>query len=314
MEPAPEPPRGGGDSAVEPEPRGGGESAPEPAGDAQLVPEARVEVGISTDAHPALELVRINRKGFKDFRSGHDRALCIWIPGGTTVLGDESSHAMESEKPAHAVYLRPYFVDKFPVTNEAYARFLKVAERHEHCHPDEPPGKSHVPSHWGSAEYTRVSAEPNCPVVFVDWFDAWAYLRWVGRRLPTEAEWEYASRGRRRFQFPWGNTSPDDRHANFARAVGHTSAVGGLPKGSACCGAMDMAGNVWEWIFDWKGPYAKAKEPRESPRGPDSGEHKIIRGGSWSSPEDSCRGAFRNWCDPLSRGPHIGFRGACDNL
>ncbi len=306
VEPVPEPGSGNSSSSG----RGPGCDGVEP----HLEPDGQWSLQVSTQERCQLELVRINRQGFKEFRSAVDRALCIWIPGGTTVLGDESSHAMESEKPTHAVYLRPYFLDKCPVSNEAYARFLKVAESHEFCHPAEPPGKSHVPGHWGSAEYTRVSAEPHCPVVFVDWFDAYAYLAWVGRRLPTEAEWEYAARGRRRFQFPWGNTSPSSKRANYAREVGHTSPVGSLPKGSAACGAMDMAGNVWEWVYDWMGPYRKAKEPRECPRGPETGEHKLIRGGSWSSPEDSCRGAFRNWCDPLSRGPHLGFRGGCDDF
>jgi formylglycine-generating enzyme required for sulfatase activity len=134
---------------------------------------------------------------------------------------------------------------------------------------------------------------PNRPVVSVDWFDAEAYCRWKGCRLPKEAEWEFAAEGKQKRKYPWGNAEPDATRANFADGPGHPTPVGLYPLGATPEGLLDVAGNVWEWMDDWYD---------------DEEKYKSLRGGSWLNNPVGLRVSGRDRYGPTNRLVIIGFR------
>jgi sulfatase modifying factor 1 len=220
----------------------------------------------------------------------------VYIPAGEFLMdsidyysladNDEKSRhkvylmADGDEKPQHIVYLDAFWIDKYPVTNAQYGKFLvwmKKTGDHGLCHPDEPPGKDHTPQYWDDPEWNAADK----PVVGVDWYDAYAYAAWVRARLPTEAEWEKAARGTDGRLWPWGNKWDADKVNSWERGPRTTTAVGSYPAGASPYGALDMAGNVWEWVADWYDSDYYARSPGRNPPGPDSGQYRVLRGGSW---------------------------------
>lgn len=143
-------------------------------------------------------------------------------------------------------------------------------------------------------------------MLYVSWHQTREYAAWVGGRLPTEAEWEYACRGPDKYTYPWGNLAPDDTLMNYSHNVGHPTKVGSYPEGKSWCGALDMAGNVVEWtqslIKDY--PYDQA-DGRENLG---AGGSRVTRGGSFFSPGGNARCAFRSWNGPASAWNYHGFR------
>ncbi|MFO0983000.1 MAG: SUMF1/EgtB/PvdO family nonheme iron enzyme [Planctomycetota bacterium] len=140
------------------------------------------------------------------------------------------------------------------------------------------------------------------------WYEAEAYARWRGGRLPTEAEWEYAARGPASTLFPWGEQW-DVARLNCQES-GHncTVAVAEYQGGTSWCGALQLAGNVWEWTSDWYDDLLYRRAVREDPQGPATGAHRSIRGGSWASPRSSTRCARRSSSPPAQASITIGLR------
>jgi formylglycine-generating enzyme required for sulfatase activity len=230
-----------------------------------------------------------------------DGMVMVYVPAGEFLMGsaDSDSQASSNEKPQHMVYLDAYWIDQTEVTNAQYARCVAAGK----CRP---PWSTYSNTHnlyYGEQQFESY------PVILVSWDDAQAYCAWVSRRLPTEAEWEKAARGPYGRIYPWGNRQPGCDLANFAGCAGNTSAVGSFPAGASPYGALDVAGNVWEWVQDWYGETYYADSPSNNPDGPSSGQYRVLRGGSWNyNWWDTIRVAYRYFSDPDYRDFDFGFR------
>lgn len=232
----------------------------------------------------------------------------VLIPGGEYAIGDEKGE--EDARPVRTVTLDPYYIDRHEVTNAEYRKFVewfRETKDGRFAHPDQPPGKDHVPATWKSPDYRRFTGDDQ-PVVGIDWYDAYAYARWAGKRLPTEAEWEAAARGKNARAFPWGPHFAV-RLANTRDAgAKRTMPIGSYPGGNTPEGIADLGGNAWEWCYDWYEPDYYAKAPTANPQGPAIGKDKVIRGGSWAHPSKMARGSYRNFGRPVVWSYYIGFR------
>jgi formylglycine-generating enzyme required for sulfatase activity len=187
-----------------------------------------------------------------------DGSLLVLIPAGPFLMGLPESDflAEDHEKPQRRVDLPAYWIDVYPVTNACYARFLEAGgyERREFWTAAgwEWKRRERVwhPLMWGEPGWDGGAQ----PVAGVSWFEADAYARWAGRRLPTDAEWEKAARGTDGRRYPWGDAWPSAAVANFDMAAGRTTPVGLYPEGVSPYGCHDMAGNVNNWTADWYWP------------------------------------------------------------
>ncbi|MGH9671576.1 MAG: formylglycine-generating enzyme family protein [Bryobacteraceae bacterium] len=215
--------------------------------------------------------------------------------GRTSLTPDDKTnmrpHVLLDDRPDHKVWLDAYRMDKTEVTHEQYGSFVKATGH-----------KS--PYHWKDGTlYTEVA---RVPVYNVDWHDAYAYCRWAGKRLPTEAEWERAARGGKEgSSYPWGDGKPTAKLALFDTQTGPGPVAPFPPNGF---GLYDMAGGVSEWCADWFDRDYYKRSPERNPTGAESGLYKVIRGGAWSDSAARITVYFRNWVRPTQRTPNVGFR------
>ncbi len=243
-----------------------------------------------------------------------DFAWCD-VPAGWFLMGSDPRRdrlAQEEEQPQHRVYLGAFRIARVPVTVRQFAAFVQAtgyetdaeAERSERCwqRPHGPAG-------------SLARAHDAHPVTCVSWHDAQAFCRWAAVRLPSEAEWEKAARGADGRVYPWGDEAPDAGHANYGAAVGDTTPVGSYPAGASPHGALDMAGNVWEWTASlWgslaRGYYRYPYDPDDGREAADAPDQvlRIVRGGSFRDSPGQIRCAFRDWRYPFYRSEAIGFR------
>jgi formylglycine-generating enzyme required for sulfatase activity len=229
----------------------------------------------------------------------------VSVPAGEFWMGCNNKvdkQCKADEKPYHKVYLDAFYIDKFLVTQSEYNKCVTYGACAEN-------------QKWDAFTGDRQ------PVVGVNWDEANTYCKWAGKRLPTEAEWEKAARGADGRIYPWGNEF-DGKKLNFCDkncsedvadktvddGYSNTSPVGSYPAGASPYGAMDMAGNVLEWVSDWYDENYYSKSPSKDPKGPDSGTSRVLRGGAWSLDARDARASIRYRSAPTLRGNILGFR------
>lgn len=265
--------------------------------------------------------------------TGKDGSEMLLIPAGEFTMGGEKADLegftksiylnYEAEYPRHQVKLSAFYLDKYEVTNAQYRKFLAYLEQHQDKsfnHPDQPADLDHL-QHY----ITEEMKADNQPATGLNWFDAYAYCRWAGKRMPTEAEWEYAARGPGEAyrKYPWGNENPDADgiwRANIHPEQGwsadgfrYTAPVGSFPDGVSPFGIMDMAGNAEEWVHDWLDPfYYRNSQGAENPQGAKEGRNKVIKGGSFGTDPVHIRIATRLYGAPEVKSEMQGCRCAKD--
>jgi formylglycine-generating enzyme required for sulfatase activity len=245
------------------------------------------------------------------------------IPGGEFWMGrthmflfDELSwtaRARLDDLPANVVHVDAFYMDKYELTNQDYARFVEVTGHTK-------------PWHWAGGKINP--GQEKWPVYNVSWDDAAAYCSWSGKRLPTEAEWEKAARGGLdRKLYPWGDQTGESKEGGSAEEGGRELKLAhyGFPNGPAPVGSyppngyglFDVTGNVWEWVSDWYARDYYAAPPAKNPQGPDRGTYRVVRGGGWTNDSDelwrsgqrSLLGVhYRNYAPPSQTSFAFGFR------
>ena len=241
----------------------------------------------------------------------------VKIPAGTFLMGSDKKvdrNAYLPEFPQRKVYLDAYEIDKFEVTTVQFLKFVLATNR--------PPL---IDWQYDGGNFQETMASH--PVMHVSWFDADAYCKWAGKRLPTSAEWEKAARGEDGRIYPWGNEPAGLSRANFGR-TGLSGPVRDRPErlllyppiisvdkyenAVSPYGVYQLSGNVAEWTADWYYPNYYKKAPDRNPKGPDKGTQRAFRGGGWIDSTPSVRPAQRNGTEPNTKMNWLGFRCARD--
>jgi len=244
----------------------------------------------------------------------------VLVPAGEFRMGSDDPDARDNEKPPHTIHMDAYYIDRTPLTNAEYKRFLDANPKHPVPFVDTDWAK---PYNWDSKSRSFPEGAADHPVVLVSWHDAMAYAEWAGKRLPTEAEWEKAARGTDGRRYPWGDGF-DPARCNTAAGTGvralprslwsrlfrrkeelalrpvagrGTTPVGAYsPAGDSPYGVADMAGNVWEWTSSLYKEYPyQADDGREDP---EASGTRVLRGGSWDNGARHARCSYRNTHDP----------------
>lgn len=228
------------------------------------------------------------------------------IQGGVYAMGSHKSltelnpfdlfntdrHALGPENPAHNVEIDGYYIDTYEVTHGSYMEYVKSTNAKK-------------PRFWDDPNFNN----PIQPVVGISWKEAQTYCRSKSSRLPTEAEWEKASRGKRAISYPWGNRNPDSTKLNYNGQLNKTAPVGSYELGKSDYGVYDLSGNVSEWTYDWHLAEYYIFSPKTNPLGPKSGQYKVIRGGNWRNKlKEEVNMTYRNATTPSNRSNTLGFR------
>jgi formylglycine-generating enzyme required for sulfatase activity len=235
------------------------------------------------------EKIRKNEKGFWEATFPH-KITMIHIPAGEFTIGSPDGEGGDDEHPAHKVFISGYWIGKTEVTFAQFDAFCQETGL------EKPADEG-----WGRGER---------PVIYVSWQEANDFCAWLKKktgldfRLLTEAEWEKAARDR----YPWGSAEPESGFANFNQELMKTEAVGSYPEGASPFGVLDMAGNVWEWLADWYAADYYENSADSDPLGPEEGEERVVRGGSWDNDAESIRSAVRGQENPENKVNIIGFR------
>ncbi|MEU4538885.1 ergothioneine biosynthesis protein EgtB [Streptosporangium sp. NPDC023825] len=253
----------------------------------------------------------------------------VFVPAGPFMMGtDTQPWAYDNERPAHRLDLPGYWIDRLPVGNRAYADFIEDGgyDDPRWWAPDglrwlrrtrafAPLFWTRDGDTWWRTRFGRTEPVPmDEPVQHVCWYEADAYARWAGRRLPTEAEWEKAcgwdaEAGRAR-TYPWGDDAPGPGMANLGHRAARPAPLGAFPAGASPCGAEQMIGDVWEWTGSWFLPHPgfRSFPYREYSEVFFGAHYRVLRGGSWASDPAVVRTTFRNWDRPARRQIFSGFR------
>jgi formylglycine-generating enzyme required for sulfatase activity len=225
------------------------------------------------------------------FSQNTDESMVL-IPSGSFVMGKNTS-ASSDWQPEHKITISSFFMDKKEVTNSQYYDFCVSTN-------------NPLPFYWGMKEFRSGPDFPDYPVVGITYFEAEKYARWAGKRLPTEAEWEYAARGGLTGKsFPFGDQI-DSTKVNYGRKYKGLVKVGSFPPNGF--GLSDITGNAWEWTSDFYSDDYYSRSPAENPKGPETGRFKVIRGGSWHSGPMCVQTFYRNGLSPSWVDFAVGFR------
>lgn len=287
-------------------------------------PTIMVEIVATATATPATATSEPSPTAIPTELVRDDGMMMVLLPAGTFTMGtdDTSPNVGEDERPAHAVSLDSFYLDKFEVNIEQYADFLNaIGGNTRTCSsfnctlPRTQAGETNYIVDLEGGTFTPFAGFENYPVNFVSWYGAWAYCDWVGGRLPTEAEWEYAARGTDERLYPWGNDEPTRFLTVFnSDTYADLLPVDALPAGASPFGIFSMAGSMWEWVNDWYGADYYENSPAENPQGPSGGPGRVNRGGAWpnNNQADRIRSINRNWIEPDFFSAAVGFRCAMD--
>ncbi|MFG6196058.1 ergothioneine biosynthesis protein EgtB [Nonomuraea sp. JJY05] len=259
----------------------------------------------------------------------------VYVPAGPFMMGTATlPWAYDNERPAHQVDLPAYWIDRLPVGNRAYAAFIEEGgyddprwwsaegwQWRQRSGVSAPLFWVRDGDAWWRRRFGRTEPVPmDEPVQHVSWYEADAYARWAGKRLPTEAEWEKACgwdpEARRARRYPWGADSPDPTRANLGHRAARPAPLGAYPAGASAYGAEQMVGDVWEWTGSWFQPYPgfRAFPYKEYSEVFFGQEYRVLRGGSWAADPAAVRTTFRNWDYPIRRQIFTGFRCARSEL